>query len=167
VQAPYDNNRSFPACSPTVTTGCIRLMTWYDPLSVMNYCAVDNGRQGIRPTELDLLGMKMIYPSSLSHKLGCAEGCFKTGNGDAVVNGIGSVTVDWTELGALGINASWHVGAWNGIGVTLGASHISTGTVTFDYVDWYNRPHTGSASVVKSDAVFTAILESTTAAALL
>jgi hypothetical protein len=163
VQAPYDNNRLYPACSPTVTTGCIRLMTVYDPRSVMNYCAGVNGREGTLPTDLDLLGMKMLYPASTAHKVGCAGGCFQTGSGNAVVNSIGRVTVDWTERGALGITPTWHVGSWSGTGTNLSASNIVTGTVTFDYLDWKTRPHTGSATVVKSNAVFTSILMSTMA----
>lgn len=165
VMAPFNNNCTVgsPGCSATE-----RLATTYDPVSPMNYCCEDNGGSATVLTDLDLLGLRILYPATPSqHQFSCVGGCFNLGTADAVVNSSGSVTSDWTAQGALSIVPTWHVGAWSGTSASLSAANIPAGTntVTFNYTDWDSRAHAGSGSITNSDSLFAAISQTTTLSA--
>jgi hypothetical protein len=143
-------------------------MTIYDPVSVMNDCRYSNGATEDWPTALDILGLRILYPNSPgTHKLGCKNGCFYNGSGGVIVNDAGSVTSDWSALGALNIIPTWHVGAWSGTGGVLIGANMTNGTVTYTYSDAANRSHSGSGTVLKSNAAFASILEAVTSIAWL
>lgn len=143
-------------------TGTEPQLTIYDPFSIVNYCAMANGRQenDSWPTPLDYLGVNMLYPVRFdTHTLGCKSGCFKTGTG-VVSNDLGQMVSDWTALGAVNIVPAWRVGGVGLSGSVLNGSNLPSGAapVSFSYSDFRGRGHSGSGTVTKSNAQFAAIV---------
>jgi hypothetical protein len=77
------------------------LITEYDRLSIMNYCADGFGRDPneYHPSVLDLLGAEMTYPIRSSvYPLGCMSGCFYSSVG-LIARIDGRLTTNWTARG--------------------------------------------------------------------
>jgi hypothetical protein len=146
-------------------------ITVVDRNSVMlwSYCLSPSEpevREDVPLSPLDQLGAEMLYPKRYSgHPIACSDGCIRTSNG-TVVRSNGAITTDWiqrgADTGAIGV-PTWHYGsstATNSDG-RLRASSLSSGTqtVTMDFKDAYQRSHAGTGTVVKSDALHTAITQ--------
>jgi hypothetical protein len=131
IQEMLNNNGPVPS---------FELLTTYDPFSIMNYCAVPNGRDpnDFRPTALDLLGMEMTYPLNTTYPIGCKSGCFYSGTG-VITRTDGAITTNWTARGGKNVSL---ISPINGQSVTsVGTSGLAAGssTLTFNFV----APRTG------------------------
>jgi hypothetical protein len=163
----YDNFRPF-ICTPETPGECLRILTRYDPLSIMNYCGPHNGRdtEDPLPTNLDNLGMNILYPNLdrlSSHLLGCRTGCFRLGPSELLMVSSSSVVADWTAEGALGIVPTWEMrGPLAVVSRTeedLSPASIVTDTISFSYEDTFGLTHSGSGVVRVSDSKFTGLLQ--------
>jgi hypothetical protein len=117
------------------------LLTAFDPLSIMSYCAEQNGRaQGdSRPTPLDLLGLEMLYPVNSNYPIGCQNGCFATGTG-AITRTDGFVTTNWMARGARSITL---INPNNGLEATsLATSSLPAGSSQLTFK--FRAPRTGA-----------------------
>jgi hypothetical protein len=143
-------------------------LTPYDPISIMNYCAGKNGRDGLddRPTAWDLLGMEMIYPLNTTYRIGCKSGCFVTGTG-AITRTDGSVTTAWMERGALSITM---IDPKTGQNVTsLSTSAIAAGSTQLTFTFKAPRTNTSlttSGTLVNDNAAHTSLVNAIVAANL-
>lgn len=139
-------------------------ITWFDRTSIMlwSYCNDTTRTDDSLLSQYDMLGAEMMYPRSYIHPLACSRGCVETGSG-AVVRNDGALTVDWVRRGADALVPTFEVGtsSYSNADGRLPASSIPNGSaVKASYKDAYNRAHTASGTVTKSDAVFTAIVSS-------
>jgi hypothetical protein len=127
---------------------------------------------------LDRLGAEMMYPkASTGHKLACSDRCFLSASG-TIVRADGATTIDWVARGA-DVDPVWHIGSQtlqNADGRLPAASLMATTNVTMEFPDAYSNPHrnlfipqaeqhpllTGGGTIVKSDALHTAIVDAIT-----
>lgn len=138
-------------------------MTTYDPLSIMNYCAGNNGRASTdyHPTSLDLLGLEMIYPSNHTYPIGCSSACFYTGSGVITRQSNGRVTTDWMTRGALNVSLIHPVTKQSSTQLETQTLPAGSSTLTFNF----KAPRTGallstSGALVNSDASHAALVMS-------
>ena len=81
-----------------ITTG--RVLTKFDPRSIMNYCSGPDGRTEPVPTAYDMLGMEMLYAINRTYGLGWGVGCFVTTSG-LVTSTTGSIVSEWIGSGSV------------------------------------------------------------------
>lgn len=146
------NDRTVISNAPVLTT--------YDPMSIMNYCAGVNGRQAgdYQPTRLDLLGMEMLYPSDRTYPIGCDVNCFYSSDG-VIVRSDGAITSDWTARGSVNVTMQW--GSIVGRAVAAAALPNGTSTVTYTFKEPRGTSiMRGSGTVSKSDSLHAAIISS-------
>jgi hypothetical protein len=139
-----------------------RILTRYDPLSIMNYCGMDNGREesDFAPTDLDYLGLSMLYPGSFNdRRFACDRACFLKGSNGVLVSDSGKVVTDWTARGAVIANPTWVVGGSTIVAPFLSAAQIpaGTGAATFSFPGPLGGTHTGSGALTKSNSEFAAV----------
>ncbi len=149
-------------------------LTAFDPLSVMNYCNVFNGRQSndASLTPLDALGVEIMYPYSLTRTLAVGPSAtFAIGSlGDALVaRDDAQVLSDWSSRGAADAvfaNNQWHVdNVTFSTQPRLALSTFTAGahTIRFSSIDVFGRTLSGSLPQTLSvnTGLHTAILLST------
>jgi hypothetical protein len=147
-------------------------LTLFDPQSVMNYCAEANGRPpgSWALTQLDALGIEILYPFGTTHELVPAGSWFKKGS-RMIVSGRDQLMIDWTRRGAL--NGAYTLGpSWfqNGIRVAVdgGAFPLSrlragNNSVVATFSDLAGRAHsTNVASLTVDTGLHTAIISTVT-----
>jgi hypothetical protein len=128
----------------------------------MSYCAgeppLTRDAGDPLPTDLDLLGVEMLYPRASGYKLKCASGCFVTGNG-VVVRANGAITNEWMARGALAVPMSL-TGTPGGTSIPATSIASGSSTVTYNFWDPRGVARAGSGTAVKSDAHHAAIVAS-------
>ena len=134
-----------------------KILTVYDPLSIMNYCSSDNGRSttDYHPTRLDLLGMEILYSVDRPYPLGCLQNCIYTLDG-VILRTNGILTSDWTARGAVNV-----IMYWSSIsGQNVSAAYFPPGVSQFYYnfKNPWNEMRHGNGKVIKSDLLHAAIL---------
>jgi hypothetical protein len=136
-----------------------RPLTPYDGLSVMDYCAGENGRDptDYMPTRLDLLGMEMLYPDNRSYPVGCGTACLYSSDGVIVRTG-STVTSDWTARGGVGIKL---VGGATSFTIPPGID--GDGTVSLNFVDPRGTTRVASRPMHKSAGLYAAVVLASTA----
>lgn len=135
----------------------LELLTVYDPDSVMNYCR-SRPDSDYLPTNLDLLGMEMLYPPAVTQPLGCQRACFYT-SGGITTRTNGAVTTNWTSRGALNVVMISPVDGQQVASVDTSSLPAGTSTLSFSVV----APRTGallpaSGTLVNSNAKHSALV---------
>lgn len=133
-----------------------RVLTTFDPLSIVNYCASANGRVDGVPTPRDMLGMEMMYSTARVYGLGCGSACFTTASGPLTLDG-GSVVSEWIARGSLNVpfrvsGTSTDVYSYSVSGLAAGSS-----TISYSFSDPLGNSRSGSGTVKKSNASYSAI----------
>jgi hypothetical protein len=131
-----------------------RPLTSYDGLSIMDYCAGENGRDELDwlPTRLDLLGMELLYPDSRTYPLGCGTACFYAGDGIIVRTG-STVTSGWTARGAVNIHL---VGGATSFPMVPGPD--GNGNMTLNVVDPRGQTRVAGGQYHKSAGLYSAVV---------
>jgi hypothetical protein len=139
----------------------LELLTVYDPLSIMSYCANINGRAAddFHPTALDLLGMEMTYPLNTTYPIGCKSGCFQTGNG-AITRTDGMVTTRWMTRGAQNVIMISPVNGQNVTFLATSALPAGSSTLSFSFRPPRGGLLTTSGTLINSNAMHAALVPS-------
>lgn len=149
-------------------------LTAFDPLSMMNYCSMANGRRPEDPllTSLDVLGTEIMYPYSLTRVLRVGpSAAFTTGapDGALVAREDAQVLTDWSERGAADavfVGTSWYVDdLLHGIAqprFPLSALSSGSHAIRFSSIDVFGRALAGGPTppINANTALHTAILVS-------
>jgi hypothetical protein len=138
VQAAYQND---PTNGDLVPLPSLDKLTRFDPLSIMNYCNFDNGRElgDHLLTNLDALGIEMLYPVNqefsyyYTQTVVCAKSCYRVGT-DLVARTNGSITLGWTARGALNLVPYWETTSGWQTAQYLATSQLGS-------ADYKTRPH--------------------------
>lgn len=134
-----------------------KVLTKYDSASIMSYCAKFHGRTNDIPTDLDMLGMEMLYSTNRNYRLGCGMACFEV-SGGVVTSTTGSIVAEWIARGSLGI--PFKINGTSNYIYSYPVNALSNGTTKVQYTfrDPVGKQRTGSGTVTKSDSYFTAIV---------
>jgi len=133
-----------------------RVLTTYDSISIMNYCASENGRIDAIPTPRDMLGMEMMYSTPRVYGLSCSSGCFATGSGLLTSND-GSIVSEWIARGSLNIPFRVSGTSTDTYSYSVSGLVAGTSTVSYSFSDPVGRGRSGSAVVTKSNGSYAAL----------
>jgi hypothetical protein len=141
------------------TVSDAKVLTTYDPLSIMDYCNYTNGRDrtDFTATALDRLGMEMLYPSTRTYGIGCGGGCLYSGDG-VILRSNGAITSEWAARGAAGITMTW--GAFVGASIPASLLPSDRSSLTYTFPEPRGTTRTGSGYVNKTDSLHGAIVSS-------
>jgi hypothetical protein len=152
-------------------------LTGFDPVSIMNYCGIPNGRLPGDPSlsEGDKLGVEVLYPRSLVRQPLLSSSVLTGGGGELIGRSDLELRTDWSERGVpakvFGLDGvRWRV---DNLVASFGTTfpmlilpNYGAGfhTVTGDFVDTFGRQQSvapfGSAPLVLNTGLHTAIVMS-------